>query len=364
MSEISANPVIRTLRCRVKDRHAKVLVGLAREVNMVWNFDNELSHKHTQRTGKFLSAYDLHQYTAGATKEGLSLHSQTVQAVNEAFVTRRKQFKKTRLRWRVSGGTRRSLGWIPFKASAIAYKGGGIRYGLHIFNLWDSYGLPDYELGPGSFSEDARGRWYVNMTVKMAVKAKTIATESLGIDLGLRQFAGFSDEALENIEAPQFYRALEPSLAIAQRAGKQRRVRAIHAKIANRRKDHLHQLSTQLVKRYGAIFVGNVNAQALAKTSKAKSVLDAGWGAFRTMLRYKGESAGVWFDEVNEAFSTQTCSACNSRTGPKGQEGLGIREWLCPQCGTLHDRDRNAARNILALGHKRLAEGIIAASAR
>src|SRR6202030_1859621 len=96
------------------------------------------------------------------------------------------------------------------------------------------------------------------------------------------------------------------------------RTRAIHAKIANRRKDFLHKLSTRLVKAYGAISVGNVNASALAKTRLAKSVLDAGWSTFRTMLLYKCADAGVWFDEVDEAFSTQTCSVCNSRAGPKG----------------------------------------------
>jgi putative transposase len=152
--------------------------------------------------------------------------------------------------------------------------------------------------------------------------------------------------------------ALEPKLAIAQRAGKKHRVRAIHAKIANRRKDSLHQFSTRLVRAYDTIFVGNVNASALAKTPHAKSVLDAGWSAFRTMLRYKCDFAGATFAEVNEAFSTQTCSACDSRSGPKGIAGLGIREWTCSGCGTVHDRNVNAAKNILAAGRRRLAEGI------
>jgi IS605 OrfB family transposase len=79
-------------------------------------------------------------------------------------------------------------------------------------------------------------------------------------------------------------------------------------KIANRRKDFLHKLSTELTRAKGAIFVGNVNASGLAKTRMAKSVLDAGWSAFRTMLQYKCDDAGVWFAEVDEAFSTQTCS--------------------------------------------------------
>ena len=171
--------------------------------------------------------------------------------------------------------------------------------------------------------------------------------------------AAFTDEALPPIEAERFYRDLEPMLARAQRARHRNRSRAIHAKIANRRKDFLHKLSTDLVKANGAIVVGNVNASALAKTRLAKSVLDAGWSAFRTMLLYKCADAGVWFDEVDEAFSTQTCSVCNSRAGPKGRKDLGIRGWQCTVCGAIHDRNVNAAHNILAAGHRRLAEGIL-----
>ena len=106
--------------------------------------------------------------------------------------------------------------------------------------------------------------------------------------------------------------------------------------------------------------IGNVSSKALAKTKLAKSVLDAGWSSFKTMLRYKCENAGVWFEEVSERYTTQACSCCGciSSNSPKGRAGLGIREWTCPECGALHDRDVNAAKNILALGHERLAGGI------
>jgi putative transposase len=108
-------------------------------------------------------------------------------------------------------------------------------------------------------------------------------------------------------------------------APRRKRACALHAKIKHARKDQLHKLSAALVEEYGAIFIGNVNASALAKTRMAKSVLDAGWSAFQDMLQYKSDEAGVWFDEVDEAFSTQTCSCCKRRTGPKGLEGLRIR---------------------------------------
>jgi transposase len=350
---------VRTLRLRIKDKHAKYLRELAFEVNQVWNYVNELSFKVFQRERRFMSGFDLQKYTNGASKEGLRLHSQTIQAIASEYATRRKQAKKVKLAWRKSGGARRSLGWVPFKASGISYANGQIRYGKVWLSLWDSYGLKDYDLGPGTISEDARGRWYINICAtskQKPMQQMALFNESVGIDLGLKDFAATSDGA--TIEAQQFYRDMEEKLAIAQRANKKARVTAIHAKIANRRKDFQHKLSTKLAKGYGAIFVGNVNASALAQTNQAKSVLDAGWSTFRDMLRYKCDDASAWFDEVNEAYSTQTCSCCEKRTGPKGLEGLRIREWTCSECGARHHRDRNAALNILAAGHRRLVAGI------
>jgi len=350
---------VRTLHIRIRDKHAKYLRTLAYDVNQVWNFCNALSIKVFERERRFMSGYDLQKYTDGASKEGINLHSQTIQAIASEYATRRKQFKKVRLDWRKSGGARRSLGWIPFKKSCITYAHGQIRYGKVWLSLWDSYGLKNYDLGPGSISEDARGRWFINICAtpkQKPMQQLTLFNDSVGIDLGLKNFAATSDGSI--IEAQKHYRELELQLGDAQRANKKDRVMAIHAKIAHRRKDFHHKLSTRLVHSYGVIFVGNVNASALAKTNQAKSVLDAGWSAFRIMLQYKCDVAGVWFDEVNEAYSTQTCSCCRKRTGPKGQEGLRIREWVCSACKTPHRRDINAATNILAAGHGRLAGGI------
>lgn len=355
---------MKTLQLRIKDKHASALDALARDVNMVWNYCNELSCKHFQRTGKFFSAYDLQKYTAGSTKAGLTINSASVQMVGAELVSRRKQFKKVKLLWRVSRGSRKSLGWIPFRHDCIAYRNGQLHYAGQSLGLWDSFGLTNYDLGSGTFSQDARGRWYANICAEPKVKQQQLSlfSSEVGIDLGLKDFAATSDGVV--VEAEKFYRKMEAKLTVAQRANKTQRIKAIHATIANRRKDFHHKLSTDLVKSYGAIFVGNVNASALAKTKQAKSVLDAGWSAFRTMLQYKCDHAGVWFEEVNEAYSTRTCSVCNSRTGPKGLEGLGMREWTCEECGAKHHRDRNAALNILAAGHRRLAVGIPALPAQ
>lgn len=150
-------------------------------------------------------------------------------------------------------------------------------------------------------------------------------------------------------------------MAKAQRANKKKQVRNLHAKIANSRRDHLQKASTELVRDNAMIVIGNLNASKLIKTKMAKSVLDSGFSVFRTMLKYKCENAGVWFEEVNEAYTTQTCSCCGAITdsSPKGRAGLGIREWTCSACNTTHDRDVNAAKNILRIGRDTLAGGIL-----
>ena len=348
----------KTLRLRIKDKHARVLSAMAREVNQVWNFCNETSRRAIRERHQWLSGYDLQKLTNGYSKcDGIHIGSPTVQQVCEDYAKARKQFKKAKLRWRVSNpqSSKYSLGWIPFKARALQYKAGQIAFAGQKFSLWDSYGLADYELRAGSFSEDSRGRWYLNVVVKVQAKGSS-ATASVGIDLGLKEVAVASNG--QRIEG-RFYRKLEADLGIAQRAHKKRRVKAIHAKIANQRKDALHKFSTALVRENAAIFVGDVASSKLVKTKMAKSTLDAGWASLKTMLEYKSHQAGIVFEVVNESYTTQTCSCCGAipASSPKGRAGLGIREWVCSDCGAQHDRDVNAAKNILARGLARLAEG-------
>ncbi|MGO2226689.1 MAG: RNA-guided endonuclease InsQ/TnpB family protein, partial [Psychrobacter celer] len=164
---------MKTLKLRIKDKHATQLNILAGSVNFVWNYVNELSFKHLQRTGKFFSAYDLAAYTKGSG-EYLNLHSQTLQAISETHAKSRKQFKKTKLNWRTNNpkAKRRSLGWIPFKKTAIkhlATRQSGkkslkstIQLSLAkgkklIIDLWDSYNLALYNINTCELVQDNRG---------------------------------------------------------------------------------------------------------------------------------------------------------------------------------------------------------------
>jgi hypothetical protein len=155
---------------RLKDKHAAWLSSLASEVNTVFNYCNELSIKVFERERRFLSGYDYWPFLKGATRGecGLNLPVQAVQEIAEEYARRRRQHGKIRLAWRKSRGVRRSLGWIPFKVRTIRYKAGQVYFAGRWLSFWDSYGLKDFELRAGNFSEDARGRWYLNVSVPAA----------------------------------------------------------------------------------------------------------------------------------------------------------------------------------------------------
>ena len=257
---------------------------------------------------------------------------------------------------------------MPFKGRELKREGDAFRFGGNTFRVFHSRALPEGKIKDGSnFSRDSRGNWFLNIVMEVDAAAAGVRqpVKGVGIDLGLKDFATLSTG--EKIGAQRIYRNAGAALAVAQRAGKTKRVKAIHAQIVNRRSDFHHKLSTRIVREFDYIAVGNVNAAGLAKTRMAKSVLDAGWSSFRTQLAYKAVKHGAWFEEVNESYTTQTCSDCGALpdSRPKGIAGLGIRNWICSGCGGVHDRDVNAAQNILKkfgfrAGHGTPAVGISA----
>jgi transposase len=289
---------------------------------------------------------ELARLTAGSSKE-LGLHSDTVQDVLRHFVAARDKIRR-RPRWRASRGAKRALGWVPFQCNRpLKVNGETIRFLGHDYRVWLSRPIPA-DIRSGSFGQDATGRWYLNLVCQVPDDLPT-GNGEVGIDLGLHDLAAISTG--EKVSNPRHVRKAAARLARAQRAGRKALARKIHRKVAAQRRHHLHTLSTRIVKANRLICVGDVNSAALARTKMAKSVLDAGWTAFRSMLRYKAVRHGAVFVETNEQYSTQTCSACGSRAGsPRGVQGLQVREWVCEGCGVLHDRDTNASLNILFSG--------------
>lgn len=149
---------------------------------------------------------------------------------------------------------------------------------------------------------------------------------------------------------------MERKLAKAQQGRKKRQVKGIHAKIKYKRMDDLHKASTRIVAENKLIVVGKLKAKSLGKTKLAKSMSDAATTIFKTMLKYKTNARQRWYVEVDETNTTRTCSGCRiiPASAPKGVKGLSIREWVCCECGAIHDRDINAAVNILRIGRNAL----------
>lgn len=347
-------------RYRVKSLNG-LLNKQARAVNFVFNYCNDRQKDALRFGRKWLSGFDLNKLTTGSSKE-LGIHSGTINAVCEQYAKSRSQKKRPYLRYR----SKKHLGWVPLKGRDLKETPCGFHFNGREFRVFKSRPLPaGSSIKDGTnFSQDSRGNWFLNICIEVVDDAQRPINNILGIDLGLKDFATLSNG--QRIETPKFYREAQAELAVAQRAHKNRRVKAIQAKTANRRRDFLHKLSTRIVREFDLIAVGNVSAAGLAKTNMAKSVLDAGWSSFRSQLAYKAVKHGAWFEEVNESFSTQTCSDCGARpdSRPKGIAGLGIRQWVCSDCGSLHDRDVNAAKNILSkltvgLGHETPVEGIL-----
>ena len=136
----------------------------------------------------------------------------------------------------------------------------------------------------------------------------------------------------------------------ANRDKSRARVARVHAQVADTRRDWLHKESARVVRESQAVYVEDLCVAGLGRTRLAKSVHDAGWSAFTSMLEYKARRHGRTFGRIGRFEPTsQVCSACGAKDGPKP---LHVREWACAACGTVHDRDVNAARNIAALGHR------------
>lgn len=336
----------KAVKYRIKDSSTgAILDKWASAVNQVWNYCNEVNQMSWQKFQRPLSGFDLMKLTAGVSKE-LGIPGRSIQRVCDEYATRAKQFKKRKLNWR---SYKKDTGWIPFSTMQFKCLEDGLMFHKTKFKLWEYQPFDEKLIKSGSFSQDARKRWYVSLVIEVQAPAMPEKTgKVVGIDLGLKSLITLSDGTVydrENLTAKY-----AEKLAMAQRANKKRLTQTIHAKIKNLRNNFAHEVSREIVDNYDEIYVGNVSSSKLTKTRMAKSVNDAGWFQLKTNLKYKAEQAGKIFVEVNESFSTVTCSTCLERTGPSGLSALGVRSWVCSHCGASHNRDVNAAKNILRSG--------------
>lgn len=217
---------------------------------------------------------------------------------------------------------------------------------------------------------EADGRTYVSFVVETEDAEAPPTGRACGIDVGLSSFATVctrdpdGPNSFEKMATPAHLRRRARALARSQhslsrkqlgsknRAKACRRVAVQHRKVREARLDHAHQRAAEIVKAHDVICVEDLSIKGMAKNRRlAKSVHDQAMAQFLRLLAGKATRHGRLFVKVGKTFaSTQICSKCHAITGPKGRDQLGVRHWTCSQCGASHDRDDNAAANILAEG--------------
>ncbi|MGO4922970.1 RNA-guided endonuclease InsQ/TnpB family protein [Bifidobacterium choerinum] len=226
---------------------------------------------------------------------------------------------------------------------------------------------------------DPAGRWFVSILVREAIPCLPACDKTVGIDLGVKDFAILSDGT--KIPNQHFAERNQKRLKRAQKALSRKqpgsrnrrkaalRVARINAQTRDRRRDFLHKLSTRIIRENQTIVLEDLSVRGISRRVRAveapdtgrylcngqarkrglnRSILDQGWRELRGMLEYKARWYGRDVVVIDRFYpSTQLCSACGAKTGPRT---LDVRRWTCPECGMRHDRDVNAARNILAAG--------------
>lgn len=271
---------------------------------------------------------------------------------------------------------KKSRAAAEYTRSGFRYRGGELflaKMSEPLAIVW-SRPLPEgVEPTTVTVSRDAAGRWFVSMLCEDAIEALPKAVDpvtgelrAVGIDVGLTTLLTLSTG--EKVANPRHERRDRVALARAQRELSRKqpgsanrdkarvKVARVHARITDRRTDHLHKLSTRLVRENQTIVIEDLNIAGMVKNhSLARAISDASWFQFRTMLEYKCAWYGRELIAIDQWYpSSKTCSGCGHLVS---KMPLNIREWTCAKCAAVHDRDVNAAVNVLAAGRAVIACG-------
>jgi putative transposase len=274
-----------------------------------------------------------------------------------AFFARRARYPRFK--------SRRGRQCAHYTRSAFTLRGGELRLAKTPGPLQFTWSWPDVDvaaLDPAMVvvSREPDGRWYVTFAVDTgAPKPLEPAGHAVGVDLGVTDLAVTSDG--EKIANPRLLARKARNLAryqrrlaccrkgSANRAKAAAKVARAHRKVRHARQDYLHRVSTGLVRENDVIVIEDLNVSGMVRNRRlARAIVDCGWGEFRRQLAYKCERYGRDLVVIDRWYpSSKTCSACGYLLAGLS---LGTRQWTCPSCGARHDRDINAAKNILAAG--------------
>ncbi|MFF2192672.1 RNA-guided endonuclease InsQ/TnpB family protein [Streptomyces sp. NPDC058157] len=283
---------------------------------------------------------------------------QALRHLNSAFTA----FREGRARHPRFKSKRRSRAAAEYTRSAFRFHAGQLTLAKMAAPLAVAWSRPvpkDKEPTTVTVSRDPAGRWFVSLLFAATPVPLPITTQAVGIDVGLKALVTLSTG--EKVPNPKHGRRGRERLARAERtlSRKQKgsanrakariRVARMRARIADRRRDHLHKLTTRLVRDNQTLVIEDITVRNLLKNRRlARAIGDASWRELRTMLEYKAAWYGRTLIVVDRWFpSSKLCSACGALADAMP---LNIRTWTCTGCGTTHDRDVNAAVNLLAAG--------------
>ena len=341
---------------RLLEIHRQMYNAALQERRDAWK-QRGVSVRYTDQANQLKS---IRSFDADAAWCNYSSLQQTLRRLDKAF----QAFFRRVKRGEKPGYPRfKGRGW--FKSVCYVY-GDGIKLkdgrlyvqNVGLVRLFQHRPIPDGgTIKMAVIKRDRVGNWYVVLQVELPdIDIVLRDGPAVGIDMGLTYFATLSTG--EMVENPRWFRQAEKHLALLQRKRARRKrgsrryreltrqVRRLHERVANKRRDFQHKLSTRLVQQYGSIAVEDLNVKGLCRSHVSKSMGDADWAQFLHMIEYKAAKAGTLFMPVDPNGTTRDCSGC----GRPVLKTLSERQHTCPHCGFTAPRDVNATLNILDRG--------------
>lgn len=329
------------------------------QARFVWNWALGLRKQAYQETGKGIGYYDLKRRATAlksqpetewlnqADSQVLQAKIEDLEKAYKNFFARRAKFPRFKSK-RDGQSIRYPQRFQFYENFTYLPKAGWVKTKFHR----PLEGRPKNV----TVSKTKTGKYFVSVQCEVDRIEQSARGGEIGIDLGIKSFLATSEgwkrdnpHHLQQAEKRVKRLQRQVSRRVKGSAGREKArilLARQHEKLANQRKDFLHKLSTELIDCYGLVGMENLNVRGMVKNRRlAKAISTTGWGMFRLMLEYKGEWYGSYVHKVDRFFpSSKTCSNCGCEID---QLPLSVREWQCPICGAIHDRDINSAINIL-----------------